>query len=87
MIYQDVNINDYLIRTFNESVDPIELKWHRDDEDRMIWSISKTDWLIQLEDKLPQSLTTPVFIECGQWHRLIKGSGELNLKIIKSGVE
>jgi hypothetical protein len=87
VIYQDLNINNELIRVFTESIDPIELKWHRDDEDRMIWSISKTDWLIQLEDKLPQELTIPIFIERGKWHRLIKGSGDLTLKIIKSGDE
>ena len=85
MIYQDSNIsNDTIVRNFTESIDPIELKWHRDDEDRTIVSINETDWMIQLENRLPQSLTSPLFIARGEWHRVIKGTGELNVKIIKS---
>ena len=83
MIYTDINTENYVVRTFNESIDPIELKWHRDDEDRTILSIEKTDWKIQLENKLPQDLNIPVFIERGEWHRLIKGNGELKVKIVK----
>jgi hypothetical protein len=85
MIYRDNEIaDDIVIRNFIESIDPIELKWHRDDEDRTIVSINETNWLIQLENKLPQSLNSPVFIACGEWHRVIKGTSELNVKIIKS---
>jgi hypothetical protein len=84
VIYRDVEIEESsIIRTFDETIDPIELQWHRDDEDRTVISLDETDWLIQLEDKLPQSLNTPVFIERGQWHRLIKGNGELLIKIVK----
>lgn len=84
MIYSDFEIDDCVIRTFNESIYPIELKWHRDDEDRTIIAVCKTDWMIQLENKLPQTLNSPVFIARGEWHRLIKGSGELKVKIVKS---
>jgi hypothetical protein len=85
MIYQDLEIEeDTVIRTFDESVDPIELKWHRDDESRTIVSISPSDWKIQLENRLPMDITTPIFIERGEWHRLIKGTGKLVVKIIKS---
>lgn len=84
MPYSDTQIsNDTLIRVFNDSINPIELKWHRDDEDREVVSICETDWMIQLEDQLPQSLASAVFIERGQWHRLIKGTGELKVKIIR----
>lgn len=84
MIYSDVEIDEgSIIRTFGEDIDPIELQWHRDDEDRVVVAVDETDWLIQLEDKLPQVLTTPLFIERGQWHRLIKGSRELKVKIVK----
>jgi hypothetical protein len=85
MIYKDSDISqDTLVRNFTESIDPIELKWHRDDEDRTIVSINETDWMIQLENRLPQNLNSPVFIACGEWHRVIKGTGELNVKIVKS---
>jgi hypothetical protein len=84
MVYTDNKIGDDLIRVFDDSINPIELKWHRDDEDRSVIAIDKTDWKIQLEDRLPQSLNSVVFIERGQWHRVIKGTGELRVKIVKS---
>jgi hypothetical protein len=58
--------------------------WHRDDENRTIEIIGNTDWKIQLENQLPTSLNTPIFIERHQWHRVIKGTGNLRLKIYKS---
>jgi hypothetical protein len=84
MIYTDIESNECLIRTFDETIDPIELKWHRDDEDRMIIAVKKSDWKIQLENRLPQELNTPVFIARGEWHRVIKGTNELVVKIVKS---
>ena len=85
MIWQEVELaKGVVLRTFGEDIDPIELKWHRDDEDRTVVAIDKSDWKIQLENRLPVSLEVPIFIERGEWHRLIKGSGELKVKIIKS---
>jgi hypothetical protein len=84
MIYQDLEISDHLVRTFRGDLDSTELKWHRDDEDRTVVALEKTDWRIQLENKLPQDLNIPVFIERGEWHRLIKGKGELRIKIVKA---
>ena len=72
-----------IIRTFDESIDPIELMWHRDDEDREIEAVSETDWYIQLENELPKKFTERIFIPRHEWHRLIKGSGELVIKIKK----
>lgn len=72
-----------IIRKFNESVDPIELMWHRDDEDRLVEAVSETDWYIQLENELPKRFSEAVFIPRHEWHRLIKGSGELVVKIRK----
>ena len=82
MIYRDLNIDGDQIRVFSESIDPIELKWHRDLEDREITAVGETDWQIQLDDQLPQSISN-VTIKKGAWHRLIKGTGELRIKIIK----
>ena len=84
MIYQDLEISDYVIRTFSRDLDSTELRWHRDDEDRTVVALEKTDWRIQLENKLPQDLNTPIFIERGEWHRLIQGRGELKVKIVKA---
>jgi hypothetical protein len=83
--YTDIENNDsYIIREFSEDIDPIELLWHRDDEDRTIEIIDHTDWQIQLENSLPTSLNQPIFIPRHTWHRAIKGTGTLRLKIYKS---
>jgi hypothetical protein len=71
------------VRQFSEKVDEIDLKWHRDLEDRTVVSIEETDWKIQLENELPISLNSPVFIKAGIWHRVIKGNSELKIKIIR----
>jgi hypothetical protein len=76
--------DDTYIREFSQESDVNEFTWHRDDEDRMIVATEPTDWKIQLENKLPQGLSSTVFIERGEWHRLIKGTGKLTVKIIKS---
>jgi hypothetical protein len=82
--YKDIEVTDtYIIREFNENIDPIELKWHRDREDRLVEIIRETDWQLQLENKLPTSINQPIFIPAGEWHRVIKGSNNLMLKIYK----
>ena len=70
-------------RQFSRKVKPEQLKWHMDDEDRLIINKHATNWKIQLENQLPVSLDKPIFIERHQWHRLIKGEGPLILKIKK----
>lgn len=83
--YTDTSIeNNVVTRVFNDSIDPIELKWHRDDEDREIISESSTDWMIQLDNELPTSLNNTIEIPRHKWHRLIKGTGDLTLKIKKN---
>ena len=83
--YTDIEITDtYIIREFNENIDPIELMWHRDDEHRTIEIIGKTDWKLQLDNTLPTSLNESIFIEKHIWHRVIKGTGTLKLKIHKN---
>ena len=42
--YTDLEITDkYIIREFGDDIDPIELMWHRDDQDRTIEILGKTD--------------------------------------------
>jgi len=82
--YTDVEITDeYIIREFDENIDPIEMLWHRDLEDRTIEAIGETDWQIQLDNCLPTSLQERIFIPRHKWHRAIKGKGKLKLKIYK----
>jgi len=80
--YTDIEVTDkYIIREFNENIDPIELLWHRDDEDRTLEILGETNWKIQLDNELPTSLNEPIFIPRHKWHRVIKDDGNLKLKI------
>jgi hypothetical protein len=78
--YIDNIKKEYVLRSFGENIDPKELKWHRDLFDRKIEVLEQTNWLLQLENQLPEKISTN-FIPKGVWHRLIKGSGELKIKI------
>ena len=83
--YIDLEVTDeYILRQFSENVDPIELLWHRDDEDRTVEIVGETDWSLQLDNSLPTSLQKRIFIPRHQWHRVIKGTGVLTLKIYKN---
>ena len=82
--YTDLEVTDqYIIREFNENIDPIELLWHRDDEDRTIEILEGIDWMIQLDNQLPILLNSHIFIPRHMWHRTIKGTGPLRIKIYK----
>jgi hypothetical protein len=77
---QEKNI---FIRKFEESTDSGDYYWHRDREDRIVESLHLTDWMIQLDNELPKTLNEKVFIPMGMWHRVIKGTGDLEIKLIK----
>ena len=82
--YTDIEVTDtYIIREFNENIDPIEMLWHMDNEPRTIEILEDTNWQIQLDNCLPTSLKEHIFIPKHHYHRLIKGDGTLKLKIYK----
>jgi hypothetical protein len=81
--FQEQKEKNYVIRTFSEGVDDGELVWHRDKEDRIVKSIGDTDWMIQMDNELPKPLTEMVYIPKNTYHRVIKGSGDLTVKINK----
>lgn len=74
---------NYIIRTFSESVDDTELVWHRDREDRIVKSLGDTDWMIQMDNELPRPLTEMIYIPKNTYHRVIKGNGDLKVRINK----
>lgn len=76
-------IEDGEVRTFFQEVDEFELVWHRDREDRIITSVNKTDWKFQFENELPVEIKGEIFIPKNKFHRLIKGSGDVKLKVKK----
>lgn len=71
------------IRTFKQETDSGEFMWHRDYEDRIIESIEETDWGFQLDNQLPSIISGKIYIPKGVYHRLIKGSGDLKIKLEK----
>ena len=82
--FQETKISDNtFIREFSQDTDSGEFMWHRDREDRIIESISETDWLVQLDDELPKKIEGEILIPMGIYHRLIKGTGDLKVKVIK----
>ena len=81
--FEELIEKDYVVRTFLENVDDTELVWHRDREARIVKSIGNTDWMVQLDNELPKSLTETIFIPKNTYHRVIKGNGDLTVKIKK----
>ena len=75
--------NGYYIRTFSNETDNSELVWHRDKEDRIVESIGDTNWMIQLDNQIPKPLTERTFISKEVYHRVIKGDGDLKVRIKK----
>ena len=73
-----------VVRTFLPDVDTEELKWHWDEEDRIVNFINENDWQFQIDNELPKSCAGSVLIKAGVWHRVIKGTTELRVRITKS---
>lgn len=82
--FQETNLGDNeFIRVFRQDTDSGDYMWHRDREDRIIESIDETDWMIQIDNELPKKIENKIFIPMGVYHRVIKGSGNLTIKLKK----
>ena len=82
--FQETKLEDNVfIREFSQITDSGEFMWHRDREDRIIESIETTDWKIQIDNELPKVIEGKVFIPMGVYHRLIKGTNDLKIKLVK----
>ena len=82
--YNDLGLEtDIMLREFKQDVDDSELVWHRDRSDREITVLSGYNWKLQMDDNLPKELKHGriYHIKKMVYHRLIKGSGRLLLKI------
>lgn len=80
--YSEKKKDGYILREFSRNISTFELVWHRDKKDRIVESIHETDWQFQLDNQLPQRLTKDkLFIPKETYHRLIKGTGDLVVKI------
>jgi hypothetical protein len=82
--FKETKISDNtFIREFSQNTDSGEFMWHRDFESRIIESLEETDWMIQLDDELPKKIEGEIIIPMGIYHRLIKGTGDLKIKLKK----
>ena len=81
--YSERRKDNLIVRTFSQDIDEEELVWHRDREDRQVTVLEETDWQFQFDNELPQVLKNTIFIPKNTYHRLIKGTGELNVHIIE----
>jgi len=80
--YSEKKENGYIIREFSQDTPSFEFVWHRDKEDRIVQAMHDTDWLFQLDNEIPQELQNKkLFIPKETYHRLIKGTGDLVVKI------
>ena len=81
--FKEIKNGKFSIRKFSENLSSDELHWHRDKEDRIVKPLNKTDWLFQRENQLPEPIVGEIKIKAGEWHRVIKGSGDLEVVIEK----
>jgi hypothetical protein len=83
--FKEEQQEDYYIRTFSSVLNETELKWHFDEEDRVVICEHDTDWMFQMDNEIPIQIkkNTPIFIHEGTYHRIIKGTGDLTVKVKK----
>jgi hypothetical protein len=81
--YTEQNVDNVSVRTFTADTDELELIWHRDAEDRLVETVETTDWQFQFDNALPIDMNTPIFIPKETIHRVIKGTGDLKIKVTK----
>lgn len=80
---QEGTNRQYRIRKFDVNVPEDELVWHRDKESRSITILEGLGWKMQIDDSLPTELIMgkEYFVTKGEYHRLIKGEGNLVVRI------
>lgn len=73
------------LRTFHANVSEDHLIWHRDRQNRIVEVIHSNGWLFQRDDSVPIVMSPGDILEisANEWHRIIKGKGDLVLKIIE----
>jgi len=82
--YTNLETTDkYIIREFGQDIDPIELVWHQDKEDRLVEVLEGEGWKFQRDNNVPvdMKIGDRIFIPEGEIHRIIKGTTNLKIKI------
>jgi len=81
--FEQIIEKEYKIRYFDDKIDSEELKWHFDEKDREVLILESDGWMFQMDNEIPVLLKKNdiVFIKKNLYHRVIKGSGVLKIKI------
>jgi len=82
--YQQLQINDSSFRRiFESTTHSDELVWHRDRKSRLVKIIESQGWKFQHDNGIPITLSPGDVIEipAEQYHRIIKGNGNLIVEI------
>ena len=82
--FKQIKLKENIVRrTFNMNVEPSELIWHMDREDRVVKVVEGTSWYLQMDNELPKKLIEgkEYFIPKMSYHRIIKGTSNLILEI------
>ena len=72
-------------RIFDLSVDNEELVWHRDRRTRFVKVLEGVGWKFQFDNELPKEIGpgSTIHINKRCYHRLIKGSTPLKVRIVE----
>ncbi len=84
MYYYDLYKDDVFVKSVTDMNYAVYFIVSSPNENRTIEILGETDWKVQLDNQLPTSMNDPIFIQRHEWHRVIKGTGTLKLKIHKS---
>lgn len=84
--YYEVIKGNNRFRLIAENSESDELVWHRDRHDRIVEIIKSNGWKFQFDDELPMSLDEgdSLYIPAKRYHRVIKGTGDLIIRIQES---
>lgn len=77
--------NNFVVREFSPDTSDDELVWHKDREHRILEVLEDTDWMFQLDNELPFNMVVKerITIPKDIYHRVIKGTTPLKIKIFK----
>ena len=84
--YLELQLHDgSRLRTFGLHVEEEELVWHRDERDRKIVVMEGHDWQLQMDNEEPVEIVEGYSYSINKmvYHRLIKGSDTLVLRIVE----
>ena len=81
--YLEIVNGNVITRVLPESVTSEELVWHRDKNDRKVEILQSEGWKFQHDNQIPFELKRGDILEIKKntYHRVIKGKGDLVIKI------